>query len=178
LVEGWELSWVQTLESGNPATFSYSGNPANQWPTYIADRRPNPATDDIQLIDGYREAMRTSPDRFSLNGIAPIYALSDFAYPGAFTPGTLGRNSVIGPNLVWTQISAAKRFNISERVYAMIRWDMQNAFHRYNFNVDGNPTLLFNPASAPESFGKVRSDPRTASIGGQPLMNLTVSVHF
>jgi hypothetical protein len=178
LVEGWELSWVQTWESGNPVTFSYAGNPANQWPTYIANRRPDPATDGIQLIDGYREAMRTSPDRFSLNGIAPIYALSDFAYPGAFTPGTLGRNSVTGPDLAWTQISVAKRFNIGERVYTMIRWDMQNAFHRFNFNTDANPTLLFNSASAPESFGKVRSDPRTASVGGQPLMNLTVSVHF
>jgi hypothetical protein len=177
LVEGWELSWVQTWESGNPVTFSYDGNPANQWPTYIASRRPNPAAEDIQLIDGYRENMRTSPDRFTLVGIAPIYALSDFSYPGAFTPGALGRNSVIGPDLVWTQISAAKRININERVYMYFRWDMQNAFHRYNFNVDANPTLLFN-ARTPDSFGKVRSDPRTASIGGQPLMNLTLSLHF
>ena len=178
LVEGWELSWVQTWESGNPVTFSYDGNPANQWPTYIANRRPNPATEDIQLIEGYRDNMRNSENRFTLNGLAPIYNIDDFAYPGAFTPGTLGRNSVIGPNLVWTQISAAKRININERVFMYLRWDMQNAFHHYNFNVDANPTLLYNSAAARESFGKVRSDPRTASIGGQPLMNLTLSLNF
>ena len=57
------------------------------------------------------------------------------------------------------------------------RWDMQNVFKTYNFNVD-TITRTYNPRTAASAFGKVRSDPRTASIGGQPLMNLTLAVHF
>jgi hypothetical protein len=30
----------------------------------------------------------------------------------------------------------------------------------------------------PKNFGKVSSDPTTASLGGQPLMNLTLQIQF
>jgi hypothetical protein len=55
-----------------------------------------------------------------------------------------------------------------------LRWDMQNVFKRYNFNTP-NATVDFRN---PQNFGKVSSDPTTASLGGQPLMNLTVMIQF
>ena len=30
----------------------------------------------------------------------------------------------------------------------------------------------------PQTFGKLTDDPRTASLGGQPLMNLTLMIQF
>jgi hypothetical protein len=30
----------------------------------------------------------------------------------------------------------------------------------------------------PRNFGKLQDDPRTASLGGQPLMNLTLAIFF
>jgi hypothetical protein len=55
-----------------------------------------------------------------------------------------------------------------------IRWDFQNAFKTYNFNTPTTTVDLQNP----RTFGKVTSDPRTASFGGQPLMNLTLQLSF
>ena len=116
--------------------------------------------------------------RFNRGQIAPAYDINDFAYPAAFTPGSGGRNTVIGPSLIWTQISAQKNFRFFERLDMQIRWDMQNPFKRYSFFVDNNPTLRYNAANAPQNFGKMVGDARTASVGGQPLMNLTVMLRF
>jgi hypothetical protein len=175
LFGGWEISGIQTLQSGNPITgMTFANSPNNYFPTYVGARRPDAAASDIQLIDTWRHDVYNSPDRFSLAGIAPILNINNFAYPGAFTPGNLGRNVVIGPNLVWTQVSAAKNIQITERVRFQLRWDMQNAFKHYNFNQPSNSVDLRNP----QTFGKVTSDPRTASIGGQPLMNLTLALMF
>jgi hypothetical protein len=51
---------------------------------------------------------------------------------------------------------------------------MQNAFKHYNFDT---PENTYNENSL-NQFAKVTSDPRTASIGGQPLMNLTLELRF
>ena len=174
LFGGWELSLIQTLESGNPRDFTFRNSPNNYYPTWVGSRRPDAAREDIKLIDTWREDVRTSPNRFSSAQIAPIIDINNFAYPAAFTPGSLGRNAVIGPNLVWTQVSAVKNFRFFERLDFQIRWDMQNAFKHYNFNPPGNNVDFRNP----QTFGKVTSDPRTASIGGQPLMNLTLMLRF
>jgi hypothetical protein len=38
--------------------------------------------------------------------------------------------------------------------------------------------LVWSHFRNPLTFGKLTSDPRTASLGGQPLMNLTVQLTF
>ena len=68
--------------------------------------------------------------------------------------------------------SAQKNWRIKERMGVQLRWDFQNPFHNYNWS---NPTLTVNFRD-PTSFGKLTADQRTASIGGQPLMNLTLQV--
>jgi hypothetical protein len=174
LFGGWELSWIQTMETGNPFDVSYSGNPGRQWDTHAGSRRPNAVQPNPELRENWRSEVYDADDRFSLTASAPIIDSTYFGYPDAFTPGNLGRNVVIGPNLVWSQVSAAKNISITERVKFQIRWDMQNALKHFNFDP---PTRDWNSQRLNE-FGKVRTDPRTASIGGQPLMNLTLALSF
>jgi len=81
---------------------------------------------------------------------------------------------ISGLPLRWTQVSAQKNFQIKERYKVQLRWDMQNVFKRYNFNAPTRSVDFRNPSQ----FGKVSSDPTTASLGGQPLMNLTLMVQF
>ena len=38
---GYELAWLQTIESGNPLSFSFDGSPNNYYPTFAGNRRPN-----------------------------------------------------------------------------------------------------------------------------------------
>ena len=63
---------------------------------------------------------------------------------------------------------------MKERFRAQLRWDMQNAFKTFNFSGPSTTVDFRNPAT----FGKLLDDPRTASLGGQALMNLTMMIQF
>lgn len=165
---GYELAWIQTAEGGNPLTFSFRRSPYNYFPSWVGDRRPD-VVGKPHLRDGWRDF---GGDRFNSQNINPIIDINYFAYPAAFTPGNAGRNIVTGTRLLWAQASAQKNFSFGERFKFQIRWDFQNALKTYNFNPPTRTVDFRNP----RTFGKVRSDPRTASLGGQPLMNLTLQL--
>ncbi|PYT26219.1 MAG: hypothetical protein DMG57_22350 [Acidobacteria bacterium] len=165
---GYEIAWIQTLESGNPLTFGFRNSPYNYFPTYIGNRRPD-LVGSPHLRDNWKDF---GGDRFNSQNINPIIDINYFAYPAAFTPGNAGRNIVTGTPLRWAQGSAQKNFSISERFKLQLRWDFQNALKTYNFNPPTTKVDFKNP----RTFGKVNSDPRTASLGGQPLMNLTLQL--
>ncbi len=171
IVGGIEISWIQTIESGNPLNFSYANSPSNYYPTFAGARRPNlvgtPDYDFSKWDNG-------GPDRFTLQNRPAVIDQSAFAYPAAFTVGNAGRNILTGPRLVWAQASVQKNFTFKDRYRAQIRWDMQNALKTYNFT---GPTTTVDFVN-PRTFGKLQDDPRTASLGGQPLMNLTLAVFF
>ena len=78
------------------------------------------------------------------------------------------------PSMAWAQISMQKNFSFKEKYRAQLRWDMQNAFKTFNFTGPTTTVDFRNPAT----FGKLQDDPRTASLGGQALMNLTVMIQF
>lgn len=172
---GLELSWIQTVESGNPLTFSFAGSPNNYYPGFAGNSRPN-LVGQPSIRSDWRDL---GGDRFNTQNINSVFSggqngLDNFAYPAAFTVGNAGRNIITGLPLLWAQVSAQKNFQFKERFSAQLRWDFQNALKTYNFNPPTTTVDFRNP----RTFGKVSSDPRTASLGGQPLMNLTLAVFF
>ena len=171
LLGGWELSWIQTIESGNPLTFSFANSPYNYYPTFAGGRRPDLVSDpkyDFSLWDN------GGPDRFTLQNRPAVIDMNAFAYPAPFSVGNAGRNIETGPRMVWAQASAQKNFAVTDRVRAQFRWDFQNALKTYNFT---GPTTTVDFRN-PRTFGKLTDDPRTASLGGQPLMNITLMLQF
>ncbi len=170
LLGGFELAWIQTFETGNPLTFGFTNSPFNYYPAFAGDRRPD-IVSWPHLRDNWYDL---GPDRFNQQNSNPVVLIDHFAYPAAFTPGNAGRNITTGTPLRWTQISLHKNVYIGERWRVQLRWDFQNAFKTYNFNTPTTTVDLQNP----RTFGKVTSDPRTASFGGQPLMNLTLQLSF
>ena len=168
---GWELSWIQTLESGNPLTFSFANSPNNYYPTFSGNRRPDLVR---QPVYDFSQWNNGGGDRFTLQNRPAVIDQSAFAYPAAFAVGNSGRNIITGPRLVWAQVSAQKNFRLTEKVNAQFRWDFQNALKTYNFTGPTTTVDFRNPAT----FGKLTDDPRTASLGGQPLMNITLAVQF
>ena len=165
---GFDIAWIQSAESGNPLTFGFGGSPFNYYDGFAGNRRPN-LVRQPKLREGWSEQ---GGDRFNKENILPILDINDFAYPGAFNVGSAGRNITTGTRLLWSQASASKTIPIGERWNFQIRWDFQNALKTFNFN---NPDTTVNFAT-PKQFGKLTSDPRTASLGGQPLMNLTLQL--
>lgn len=172
LMSGMELSWIQTIESGNPLNFSFTNAPTNNYyPGFAGARRPNLVGTPVYDFGKWNNG---GGDRFVEVNRPAVIDISAFAPPAEFTPGNAGRNIITGPRLVWAQTSVQKNFMIRERVRAQIRWDMQNTLKTYNFTGPGTTVDFRNP----QTFGKLRDDPRTASLGGQPLMNLTLMVQF
>jgi len=168
---GFDIAWIQTVESGNPLTFSFAGSPNNYYDTFAGSRRPNLVGARPELRDGWYDQ---GGDRFTKDNANPILDINAFGYPAAFTAGNSGRGITTGTRLLWSQASASKNIYITERWKFQIRWDFQNALKTYNFN-NPDTTVNFN---TPKQFGKLTADPRTASLGGQPLMNLTLQLSW
>jgi hypothetical protein len=170
LFGGYEIAWIQTIESGNPLTFDFAGSPNNYYPTYVGNRRPD-LVSQPSLLPNWGDV---GGDRFNQANRNPVISINNFAYPAAFTPGNAGRNIMTGTRLLWSQISAQKNWAIKERVQVQLRWDFQNPFHNYNWNPPST-TVNF---TTPQLFGKLLADQRTASVGGQALMNLTLQLRW
>jgi len=188
ILGGWELSWIQTLESGNPLNFGIANNVYNYYPTFAGARRPD-VVGDPQYDHG--KWNNGGPNRFVQAERPQMVDLNAFAWAGGcgqvtavpagsnrancdFRVGSAGRNLITGPRLIWSQVSAQKNFRFGERYNAQLRWDFQNALKTYNYTGPTTNVDFRNPAT----FAKIIDEPRTASLGGQPLMNITVMFQF
>ena len=144
---GLELSWIQTVESGNPLTFGFASSPYNYYPGFAGNRRADLVRQPVYDFGLWNKG---GPDRFTLQNRPAVIDMSAFAYPGgsgcpttgasaadiarcSFKVGNSGRGIVTGPRLVWSQISAQKNFKFGEKFTTQLRWDFQNAFKTYNF---------------------------------------------
>jgi hypothetical protein len=163
---GYELSWIQTVETGNPFGYSFANSAFNYYPTNIGNRVPNlvgtPDMPHFGLGDKIGGA------RFNQSLSNALIDINNFVAPPAFIPGNAGRNITTGPASYYSQVSAKKNFKIKERWNLQVRYDFQNPFHNYGFSPPSNTVDFRNP----QLFGKITSDVATANLNGEPLMNL------
>jgi hypothetical protein len=138
---GWQLAGIWTLQSGSPFTVNLPNDNANngtpvfsQRPNYVCDPNNGPKT------------------------TAMWFSAACFAQPAAFTYGTAGRDSVIGPGLDSFDASFQKNFPLREDMKLQFRVDMFDFFNHPNFN---QPNRIFS-AAANSPFGTISSaqDPR------------------
>jgi hypothetical protein len=116
---GWDLAWTQTFQSGPPVNITAAGSPNRYLPGQV---RPNAILPAEQMIvNNYSVG-----NRFPLAAQNSYYNLNAFAYPAAFTAGTMGRNIVESPGLQWTQLSLSKTIAVKERYKFTVRWDCNN----------------------------------------------------
>jgi hypothetical protein len=131
LAADWQLSWIETLQSGLPFTPQLSYNPSND-----GDTR-NPVRPDLN-------PSFTGP--IILGGPNQYFNPLAFIQPAAGTYGNVGRNTLQGPGLATTDVSAAKRIALKERYTVQFRAEIFNIFNRPNFN---NPNPVVYAAAAP-----------------------------
>ena len=127
---GWELNVIQTVESGVPMSFGFTGSPSNYLPgAQRADMAAGRSYDSIRL-----DWDRKGPCRHQI-ACQPAWADIDaFAYPGALTAGNSGRNILTGPGNLWHQVSISKTFTLRERFKGSLRYDVNNPM-KYYFSV-------------------------------------------
>lgn len=131
IVGNWQISGIETVQTGLPFTPQLGYNPSND-----GDSR-NPVRPSLNP---------------SFSGPVVIGSPTRYFNPNAFEPplaGTYGnaqRNSLQGPGLVETDISVTKRFLLTESVNLQFRADLFNLLNHANFNTPN--TVVFTSATA------------------------------
>lgn len=120
LLGQWDFAGTQTFQSGPPMTITAGGSPNRYLPGQVRPNAILPA--DQMVVGGYS----IGANRFPLAAQNSYFNVNAFAYPAAFTAGTLGRNVVESPGMLWTQLSISKVIPIRERFLFTIRWDINN----------------------------------------------------
>jgi Carboxypeptidase regulatory-like domain len=134
LASGWQLSGVETLQSGFPFTPQLGYNPSNDGDT--------------------RNPVRPSfnPD-FSgnviLGGPNQYFNPNAFIQPVNGTYGNVGRDTLFGPGLAELDFSLIKDTTLTEKLKLQVRAEFFNIFNSVNFNTP-NP-IVFTSATSPVS---------------------------
>jgi hypothetical protein len=147
LVGNWQLSGIQTLQSGLPFTPQLSYNPSNDGDTRNPVRPSLNPNFTGQLVLG-------GPSRY--------FNPSAFIQPLPGTYGNAGRNILQGLGLAETDLSLTKKFLLSERLTMQFRSEFFNLFNRTNFN-NPNPVVYASATGGPSPTAGVITSTSTTS---------------
>jgi hypothetical protein len=143
----WQLSGIETLQSGLPFTPQLSYNPANDGDSRNPIRPSWNPNFTGPVID-------SGPNQY--------FNPAAFIQPLAGTYGNVGRNILQGAGLATTDLSLAKKFSLSERVGLQFRTEFFNAFNRTNFNTP-NPVVYTSATTGPSPTAGVITSTATTS---------------
>jgi hypothetical protein len=147
ILGNWQVSGIETLQSGLPFTPQLSYNPSND-----GDTR-NPVRP--SLNPGFTgQVIQGGPNRY-FNPNAFIQPL-----PGTY--GNAGRNILQGPGLAETNVSLGKKVAFSERLNLQVRAEFFNVFNHTNFNTP-NPVVFASASGGPSPTAGVITTTSTTS---------------
>ena len=147
LAEGWQISGIETLQSGLPFTPQLSYNPSNDGDTRNPVRPSwNPAF--------------TGPVILGLPG--EYFNPNAFIQPLTGTYGNVSRNILQGPGLAELDLSLAKRFGVSERTHVQFRAECFNLLNRTNLNTP-NPVVYTAATGGPSPTAGVITSTSSSS---------------
>jgi len=147
VIGNWQISGIETIQSGLPFTPQLSYNPSNDGDTRNPVRPSlNPAFAGPIILGG--------PGRY--------FDPSAFIAPLANTYGNAPRNFLHGPGISETDLSFAKKFLLTERLNLQFRAELFNIFNHTNFN-NPNPVVLTSATSGPSPTAGVITSTSTSS---------------
>jgi len=147
VIANWQLSGIETLQSGVPFTPQLSYNPSNDGDTRNPVRPSwNPAFSG-PVITGRPEQY------FNPNA---------FIQPLAGTYGNTGRNILQGPGLAGLDLSLLKKISISEGLNLQLRGEFFNVLNHTNLNTP-NPVVYTAATGSPSPTAGVITSTATTS---------------
>ena len=147
VIGDWQISGIETLQSGLPFTPQLSYNGSNDGDTRNPVRPSwNPAFTGNVILGGPNEYFNPSA----------------FLQPTPGTYGNVGRNTLQGPGLASLDISLAKKFSFSERFAAQFRAEFFNILNRSNLNTP-NPVVFAAPTGGPSPTAGIITSTATTS---------------
>ena len=175
---GWNLMVSQTVQSGPPITVTFAGAPSTPYlpgEPYVwlpMQQRPNQILPNDQAVT---QSWSIGPNRLPTSAQNPYLNAAAFAYPAPFMPGTLGRNTLTSPGLVWAQTSLSKSWKIRERLKFEARWDFNNPYKHIEFS---DPNRVYNVATL-STFGRFTGTRGSFSdVGGRTYSTLVGRIEW
>jgi hypothetical protein len=116
--EGWQFSFVQSYHTGVPFSLGEGTQP------YLNNNFDNPRPDVVAGCNVYANQN-----------------VHQWYNPACFTPspygtlGNMGRNALVGPGFVESDLGVMKETKITERINLQFRAELFNLFNHPNFNV-------------------------------------------
>jgi outer membrane receptor protein involved in Fe transport len=150
LKEGWQLSTITQLQSGNPVNIvtglTFTGVQNTVRPDLIGN---------LEVL-GHPNQWFTNVACDPIKG-CPADAVFALPILGGNHFGSFGRNVVIGPGFANTDLSLLKTTRITERLRAQFRAEVFDIFNHANFGQPGRILPSFDAAGnpLPSSFGVV-----------------------
>jgi hypothetical protein len=147
ILGNWQVSGIQTIQSGLPFTPQLSYNPSNDGDTRNPVRPSINPNFTGHIVQG---------------GPAQYFNPNAFLQPLVGTYGNVGRNILQGPGLVETDLSVSRKFSVSERFALQFRSELFNLFNHTNFNTP-NPVVYAAATGLPSPTAGVITSTSTSS---------------
>jgi len=127
IIGGWQLTTIETLQSGLPLNITNTGAPP------FAGSRPNYVPSQPHATKG------ATIDRIGSGGAKPYLNASAFAYPLSFQLGNVPRlvSDTRAPGVINTDASGLKSFRISDDTRLVLSAEAFNLFNRVQFGAPG-----------------------------------------
>ncbi len=166
-VEGWQITGVEAWHTGVPFSLGEGTQP---WLNNNFDTpRPNFSPD----------APGCNNDVYANQNVHQWYNPKCFTASTYGTLGNLGRNNLVGPGYVETDLGVMKQTRITERVSLQFRAELFNLFNHPNFNVP--TTAVFSAGSANTGYQGVpvsTAGSITSLVGSGGLSNVARQTQF
>jgi outer membrane receptor protein involved in Fe transport len=166
LVTGWQISLIETLQSGNPLNFHLS----NTSFAGAATLRPNVTGN---VITGFTPATNGSPTSITYIQNPGVF-INQGTTPGTILGfGSLGRNVVIGPGFSNLDLSLSKIIKLNERFNLLLRADAYDLLNHANFT---NPVTTIGSATLGLITGGTRAP--AGDFGSSRQIQLSLKLRF
>ncbi|MBI3210936.1 MAG: TonB-dependent receptor [Candidatus Solibacter usitatus] len=138
---GWKVSVSEHALSGIPLSVGHAGSPNR----YLTASRVNP----LMTIEQAKVSDWEMGHRFPIAAQNPIFNFNAFAYPAAYTTGSLGSRVLQAPGILWMQFFVTKSWKvIDERLKLSLRLDGHNLpWKRPNLAAPNTTYNMNNPAA-------------------------------
>jgi hypothetical protein len=141
ILGGWTIAMSQNGVSGQPISVSHGGSPNR----YLTPTRVHA----LQPIENAKVDNWEIGNRFPVpSGQNPYFHQNIFAYPDAYTTGSLGSGVLQAPGIHWNQAYANKSWSIKEKAKVSLRLDGHNLpWKRPNMSAPNTAFNLNNPGA-------------------------------
>jgi hypothetical protein len=167
---GWKVNLSENINSGVPLSVTHSGSPNR----YLTASRVNPLT----TVEQAQVQNWDMGQRFPTAAQNPYFNQSSFAYPAAYTIGSLGSRVLQAPALVWMQTFVTKSWKpVGEKFMLSFRLDGHNLPHKRPNLSAPNTTYNLNAQNAWGRYTGVVGD--FSNFGtGQANVQMSIRAEF